>query len=87
MTIIDQVDAAVHSRVRDIFRHELELDVHPTVDVIDEGILDSMGFVRLLAELERVFGVTIRVAELDLEDFRTMERVVRFVQARQAGVE
>jgi D-alanine--poly(phosphoribitol) ligase subunit 2 len=79
------VDASVVARTREIFRSALELDVHPTMDVIDAGLLDSMGFVRLLFELEQEFAVTIDVASLDLDEFRTLEGVARFVEARLAG--
>lgn len=84
MSVTQRMDSTVHARVAAIFRDALELDVDPQVDVIEGGVLDSMSFVRLLTELELSFGVTIRVADLDLEDFRTIERVSGFVEARLA---
>jgi D-alanine--poly(phosphoribitol) ligase subunit 2 len=56
--------------------------VDPDVDVFDEGAMDSLVFVRLLVELEREFGVTVKVEELQLDDFRTVTRVTEFVDKR-----
>lgn len=84
MNVTDRAHSTVHTRVRAIFRDALELDVDPQVDVIEGGVLDSMGFVKLLTELERSFGVRIQIADLDLENFRTVDRVADFVEASMA---
>jgi acyl carrier protein len=51
-------------------------------DVIDNGMLDSVAFVRLLVGLEQEFGVTVDVAALQLDVFRSISRIAQFVAAR-----
>jgi acyl carrier protein len=76
------MNGCLEDRVLRIFRENLELDVDPDVDVFDVGAMDSMVFVRLLVELEREFGVTVKVDDLQLDDFRTVTRVTEFVDKR-----
>lgn len=78
------VDRAVTSEVHRIFRDELELEVDVDTDVIESGVLDSIGFVRLLVALEDRFGVTVDVAELELDDFSSVSRIADLVSRRQA---
>lgn len=48
-------------------------------DLIDSGLLDSLGIVELLDRLEREFQVTIAVEDLDLDSFRTIAGVAGLV--------
>ena len=74
-------DGTVEARVRRIFLDALQLDVEVDTDVIGEGLLDSLGFVQLLVELEGAFGITVDIAELDLDDFGSVARIARYVEA------
>jgi D-alanine--poly(phosphoribitol) ligase subunit 2 len=67
-------------RVVRVFHDALGVDVpSPTLDVIEEGMLDSLGLVTLLVELEREFTVVIPL-ELDIDSLRTVERLAAFVE-------
>lgn len=72
-------------RIHKIFADQLALQVDVETDVIDSGILDSVAFVQLLVGLEQEFGVTVDVAALQLDDFRSISRIARFVAARPGG--
>lgn len=68
-----------------IFRDELSIEVPgPDVDVIETGLLDSLGLVTLVVELEQRCGVEIPFETLEVDDFRTTRSIVRLVEARQA---
>lgn len=71
-------------RIAMIFSEALHLDVpsHDT-DLFDTGVLDSLAFVELLLQLEREFGVTTTVDDLDVETFRSIACIADFVQARR----
>jgi acyl carrier protein len=74
-------------RIERIFHDALGVEVSsPTLDVIETGMLDSLGLVTLLFELEREFSVVIPL-ELDLESLRTVERLAGFVERVAAGEE
>ena len=67
------------SRIERVFRDALGVEVSsPTQDVIEEGILDSLGLVTLLVELEREFSVVIPL-DLDIDSLRTVERLAALV--------
>ena len=66
-----------------IFRDGLSIDV-PSVDadLIDGGVLDSLALIELLFQIEQRFQVDLSLDELDIEDFRTIERIAEFVARR-----
>ena len=72
------------TRVRALFLSGLELDVDTDTDVIESGVLDSMAFVQLLLELEREFEIVVDMGALDLEDFRSVRSIARYVELSRA---
>jgi len=63
-----------------ILTEKLNLKV-PQVDteLIDTGILDSMGLIELLVHLEKEFGITISIEELEVDNFRSIVKIEEFV--------
>jgi acyl carrier protein len=67
-------------RVERILRTTLGIEMpSPTADIIELGLLDSLGLVTLLVELEREFAVTIPL-DLDIDDLRSVERLARLAE-------
>lgn len=56
------------------------------MDLFETGVLDSMAFVELLLRLEEAFGIQISIEELEVDRFRSIERIAHFV-AKQAGLD
>lgn len=56
----------------------------PGVDLIETGLIDSLALVTLIAELESEFDIQFPLENLDVEDFRTLERMAAVVNARRA---
>lgn len=52
---------------------------------IENGILDSLGFVRLVVYLEQHYGVTVDRKSLTRENFDSLGKIVRQVQRLQAA--
>lgn len=76
----------IDSRVLAILTDVLFVEVSgPQMDLVDEGLIDSLGFTTLLAELEERFGLTIELTDLDVDRFRTPERIDAFVNQKLAG--
>ena len=65
---------------------ELLKGVRPDVDfedetaLIDDGILDSFDVVSIISEIDDVFGVQIRINELDPENFNSAESIWNLIQ-------
>ena len=71
----------VQSGVLEIFQR-LGRDVPSCdTDVFETGVLDSIGFVELLAALEEEFGLVFHPDDLELENFRTVGAIAGFIQA------
>lgn len=78
--------ATLERRVEGIFLTELQVEIPDReTDVIDTGLVNSLAFVRLLSLLEQEFQLRIELAELDLDDFRTVSSIVEFLERRRAS--
>lgn len=60
--------------------------VRPDVDfenetaLIDDGLLDSFDVVSIISEIDDVFGVQIRINELDPDNFNSAEAIWNLIQ-------
>ena len=72
----------LRDRIGGVIRDALNIEVasHET-DLIDGGLLDSLSLVTLIAELEQSFGIELPLDDFDLNDFRTVDRMARFIAA------
>ena len=57
----------------------------PNLDLIDRGLIDSLGFTTLFTELEDRFGIIIELDDMDLERFRSPCRIGQFVDQKLNG--
>lgn len=75
----------VTERVQEVFGRTLNVDVgSPDADLIDAGILDSLALVELLFQLEQEFQIEILLDQLEIENFRTINRIAAFIGAIDA---
>ena len=78
--------AALADRIGGIIRDVLGVEVpsHDT-DLLDSGLLDSLALVSLLAEIEREFAIELPLEDLDVDQFRTVERAATYLSASGAA--
>lgn len=57
-------------------------DIGDEDDLIDSGVIDSLGIFQLVAFLEERFGVTVADEEITPENFGTLLAIERLVAAR-----
>lgn len=75
--------ADIHARVATLLAETLDVEAPPPdAELIESGLLDSLQLVELLAALERTFDVSITADDLDLENFRTLDRLAAFIARR-----
>lgn len=73
----------LRDRIVRVFSGPLNLDISSDdTDLFESGVLDSLAFVELLLHLEREFGVTAALDDLEVDNFRSIARIVEFVSAR-----
>lgn len=69
--------------IESILKNQLRIDVPgPDADLLDSGLLDSLGLVDLIAAIERRFGIVVNLIDLDLDDIRTVDSIVELVGIR-----
>jgi methoxymalonate biosynthesis acyl carrier protein len=74
-------------QITGIFLRSLNVEVpSPDTDLFESGLLDSLAFIELLLAIERNFGVTTSVDDLEVDNFRSVARIAEFVTARMASV-
>ena len=78
--------AEIQERIARLFVDTLQRDVPSAdTDLFESGLLDSLGFVDLLVQLEREFGASIALDDLELDNFSSIGRIADFVRARTSA--
>lgn len=53
--------------------------------LLDLGIVDSLGFVELVEEVQTRYGVAVSDTEITEENFGSIDAISRFVEGKRAG--
>jgi len=72
--------AELQDRLAAIFSQYLNIEAPGSdTDLLATGILDSLALVELLLRLEQTFGMRISIDDLELDNFRSLDSIARFV--------
>lgn len=78
MTEADPQDIA---RVQAIFQEALNIAAPaPDLDIIEAALLDSLGLIALLFEIEQQFGIEIPLESLEIEDISSISSIARLLR-------
>lgn len=61
------------------------LDLRDDQDLLALGVVDSLGFIELVEEVQGLFGVTVEDVEVTEENFGSVDAIVAFVQRKRQG--
>lgn len=50
--------------------------------VFDTGVIDSLGMIKLMAFIEKTFDVVINPSEVTMDNFNTVEKIVRIINEK-----
>jgi acyl carrier protein len=79
----------VRQELRD-YVAETFLYLHPGVELADGdeflelGVIDSLGFVELVEEVQARWGIAVQDVEITEENFGSIDALVAFVERRRA---
>lgn len=66
-----------------LFREQLNVDIDdPSADLVSDGLMDSLMLIELLTSLEQEYQITIDFVDLEIENFRSIDSITKFVEAR-----
>lgn len=69
----------------DPFYSELiKSELTPSLNLLDSGILDSFGILNLIVFLEKKYGFSIQIEELNEKNFHNIDRIAEFILSRGA---
>lgn len=75
----------LEQRITRIIEEQLHIEVpSPQADLLAAGAIDSLTFVDLLLHLEEAFDLTIDVAQIQFDEFRSVRSIAAFVGRRLA---
>jgi acyl carrier protein len=63
---------------------EPDLELSDQDDLLELGVIDSLGFVELVEEVQARFGIAVEDVEITEENFGSVEGMVAFVDAKRA---
>lgn len=70
----------LEERIVTLIRSGLQIDVPaPDTDMIETGLLDSLGLVSLITEIELDFGFELPLDEFDVDSFRSVEQIAGYL--------
>jgi acyl carrier protein len=80
---------SVAVEVEEFIVHEIALgrgidSVAHDCDLLEDQIIDSLGIVELISFLEAKYTIKVDDEDLEPENFRSVERIVGFVQRKGA---
>jgi acyl carrier protein len=80
MDEVAEEEQLLEQQIAGLVRDVLQIEVTSSDDdLIAGGMLDSLGVVTLIAELEVDLGYELLLDEFDIESFRTVRRIAAFV--------
>jgi acyl carrier protein len=56
----------------------------PEDDLLEQGIIDSMGILKLVTFLEKVYGIKVLDEDIIPENFQNLTSIVTFVELKTA---
>jgi acyl carrier protein len=89
MTDIQETDADLRQEIR-AYVEDTFLYLHPGVELADAdeflvlGIIDSLGFVELVDEVQSRYGIAVQDVEITEENFGSIDALVAFVERKRA---
>lgn len=54
----------------------------PDINIDEEGLIDSLGYMELLVDIEETFGIVIAPAEYRREEMNTPAKIIAIVKSK-----
>ena len=80
--LLDHIRAFVNEHY--MYRHP-EITLTDDLDLLESGIIDSLGVIELVGEVEEHFTVPVADVDVTEENFGSVAGVVRFVSCQRAA--
>ena len=65
--------------IKTSYIYDNEVKVPLNCSLLEEGLIDSFGFIDLISEIERKFSIRIFDTEINIENFGSINKISDFV--------
>ncbi|MFK8013841.1 MAG: acyl carrier protein [Gammaproteobacteria bacterium] len=62
-------------------------DIAADDNLLADGMVDSLGMLRLMDFIEQTFGITVPPEDFTIENFRTIDMMIVYLRARGVDIE
>ena len=66
----------------DIAAEQGRKSLDPDEDLLERGIIDSLGIMKLITFIEETFGIKVNDEEIVPENFQNLNSMVRFIEQK-----
>lgn len=63
---------------------ESDLEISPEDDLLGSGLVESMGMMKIIGFIEDQFGITVPPKDMTIENFLTIDAMVRYISGKKA---
>ena len=74
-------EALIKFVTRELLNSSLEVEADD--NLLSDGMVDSMGMLRLVSYIEELMQLTIPHEDLVIENFRTIKAIVKYLEQRE----
>ena len=86
MSDTEAVKKQLHAFIEESFLYlKPDLELKTSDDLVELGVIDSLGFVELVEEVQSLYGLTVSDIEITEENFGSIDAIAAFVERKQAG--
>jgi acyl carrier protein len=80
------VRAAIREYIADNFLYmHPDLELQDGDDLLSLGLIDSLGFVELVEEVQARYGVLVEDVEISEDNFGSVDAIVAFIERKRAA--
>lgn len=65
--------------IKTAYIYDNEIEVPLNCSLLEEGLIDSFGFIDLISEIERKFSIRISDSEINIENFGSINKISDYV--------
>lgn len=71
---------------KELLGGDSEIEIMPEDDLLNSGLIDSLGIVRLISFLESEFGLKIPPQDMVIENFMSVEAICVYIKNKTNNV-
>ena len=86
MTGAEDIKKQLHAFIEESFLYlKPDVDLSSSDNLVELGVIDSLGFVELVEEVQARYGLTVGDLEITEDNFGSIDAIAAFIERKQAA--